>query len=353
MAEVAGLDQLLVNEFTEETEQYLNSLNLVQLFETLKLIQQKIEQNMQANSSLLIKTRRSYGLRSDRDNESEIIHQEKMLLFEAYEIIQLIRARLTNQQLTYRLYITAENAEGVSPSAQYIDVANAVDLFQYLGLNSKEISITASKVQAEIGNIEDKEKDSQRNWFEAKYATVLNLFRHPSDGTSPESFFVLKIPTVLPQPPHPREKKNGQNVVYTRGHIIEALDAVYRQHYSLISESDQPSESEFINLFGHELGYDNVSGFKGGDTGMVQIKANAARLMRYTTIMNAISRVLIVYNLIANPGSKGLLMSEISQKIHRLYSNSRAKNEVSKISDKMIDDFVNKILSELNPVDNN
>ena len=105
MAEIAGLDQLLVNEFTEETEKYLKSLNLLQLFKTLKFIQQKIEQNMQTNSSLLIKTRKSYNLRSDRDNESEIIYQEKMLLFKAYEIIQLIRTRLTNQQLTYRLYV--------------------------------------------------------------------------------------------------------------------------------------------------------------------------------------------------------------------------------------------------------
>ena len=29
MAEIAGLDQLLVNEFTEETEKYLKSLNLL------------------------------------------------------------------------------------------------------------------------------------------------------------------------------------------------------------------------------------------------------------------------------------------------------------------------------------
>ena len=132
MAEIAGLDQLLVNEFTEETEKYLKSLNLLQLFKTLKFIQQKIEQNMQTNSSLLIKTRKSYNLRSDRDNESEIIYQEKMLLFKAYEIIQLIRTRLTNQQLTYRLYVTTEGGEEVSPSAQYIDVDNAVDLFQFL-----------------------------------------------------------------------------------------------------------------------------------------------------------------------------------------------------------------------------
>lgn len=346
MAEIVGLDPLLVNEFTKETEEYLNSLNLVQLFETLKLIQLKIQQNMQANSSLLVKTGRSYNLRSGRDNESEIIRQEKMLLFEAYEIIQMIRTRLTGQRLDYRLYITADG-EGVNATARYIDVANAVDLFQYIGLNSKEISITASRVQAEIKRRENIPQNYQQQWFEAKYATVLNHFRHPGYGEGKETFFVLKIPTVFPQPPHPRKKSNNQNVVYTRGHIIEALDSTYRQYYSPLLEPNQSSDSEFITLFGHELGYDSVSGFKGGDIAMTQIKANAARLMRYTSIMNAINKILIIYNLIATPGNKGILMSTISKKIHQLYSNSRAKNETSKVSDEMIEKFVDRILSEL------
>lgn len=346
MAEIVGLEPLLVNEFTKETEQYLNSLNLIQLFNTLKLIQLKIQQNMQANSSLLIKTGRSYNLRSGRDDESEIIRQEKMLLFEAYEIIQIIRMKLTGQHLNYRLYITTDG-DDVNATAQYIDIANTVDLFQYLGLNSKEISITASKVQAEIKKRENIPQDYQRQWFEAKYATVLNYFRHPDNGEQKETFFVLKIPTVFPQPPHPRKKSNNQNVVYTRGHIIEALDSTYRQYYSPLLEPNQSDESEFITLFGQELGYDNVSGFKGGDIAMTQIKANKARLMRYTSIMNAINKILVIYDLIANPSSKGILMSVISKKIHQLYSNSRARNEVSKISDTMIDNFVNKILTEL------
>lgn len=345
--ESIGLDKLISDTFTAETEAYLNSLNLYELFETLRLIKNKIEQNINANSSLLVKTSRSYNLRSDRDNESEIIKTEKLLLFEAYEIIQIIRQRLTGQKLDYRLYITSEGEDGVSATAEYIDVANAVDLFQFIGLNSKEISITASKVQAEITKIKNKNPNYYSGWFENKYATVLRHFRHPEDGEGKETFFVLKIPTVFPNPPQPRKKPgSNQNVVYTRGHIIEALDSVYRSKYSPLLEK-QESDSLFIKFFGEELGYDNVSGFKGGDNQMTQIKANSARLMRYTSIMNAINKVLVIYNLIANPGNKGIVMSEISKKIKTFYSNSRAKNEISKVSDKMIEQFVDQLLANL------
>jgi thiaminase len=80
---------------------------------------------------------------------------------------------------------------------------------------------------------------------------------------------------------------------------------------------------------------------------MTQIKANAARLMRYTSIMIAINKCLVVYNLIANPGSRGIVKEEIYKKINNLYSNSRARNEMTRVTNQMIDSFVDKLLAEL------
>lgn len=268
-----------------------------------------------------------------------------MLLFEAYEIIQIIRERLTGKKLDYRLFITTEGGEGINPTAQYIDIQSGAELFQYLGLNSKEISITASKVNAEIKKINVSD-NYQRNWFETKYATVLSQFRHPDNGEAKETFFVIKIPTALPNPPQPRKKRNNSNVVYTRGHIIEALDSVYRQYYSPIT-GDNRADSELITLFGQELGYDSVSGFKGGDNAMTQIKANSARLMRYTSIMNAINNMLKIYNLIANPGQQGLVKTIIYDKINKMYSNSRAKNSINQVTNEMIDKFIDQLLKDI------
>lgn len=80
---------------------------------------------------------------------------------------------------------------------------------------------------------------------------------------------------------------------------------------------------------------------------MVQIKANSARLMRYSTIFNAINRALSVYDLIANPGKKGMAIKTIQKKIRTLYQDSTGKNEISKITDDIIDKFVDQITSEL------
>lgn len=83
---------------------------------------------------------------------------------------------------------------------------------------------------------------------------------------------------------------------------------------------------------------------------MVQIKANSSRLMRYSTIFNAINRALSVYDLIANPGKRGMAIKTIQKKIRVLYQDSSGKNKISKITDDIINNFINQITSEL--VDN-
>ena len=91
------------------------------------------------------------------------------------------------------------------------------------------------------------------------------------------------------------------------------------------------------------LSYDSVSGFKGGDDKMLQIKANSARLMRYTSIMNAINQVLNIRAAIASGQDK----PEVARMVRDLYENSGANNSVNQITDEQIDKIVNDLMKNL------
>jgi len=53
------------------------------------------------------------------------------------------------------------------------------------------------------------------------------------------------------------------------------------------------------------LKLDSKKGFKGGDVGLMQVKANQARLMRYNTIKNTCNELLQALDLLQKNKAKG------------------------------------------------
>lgn len=320
----------IVSAFTSETWDELQSINYTALFARLQAIQNQIQINMAMSQSMLVKMKRSLKLNPDRDNSSDTVANEKKLLFEAYEIIQAIRQKMTGQILTYRLYVTADDGS----SARYVDIG-AKNLENFLSFNSKEISIATGVVKKYA---EETPEESAASFLNRKYSMVMSHFRHPDTGTGKDNLYLIN-------PPAPPDKvykgATKVEVVFTRGHIIEALDAVVMKFQNQLDDIED--DNTLLREFSARLKYDTVSGFKGGDNDMTQIKANAARLMRYTTIMNAIGKVLNIYNLIQSGGES----TKIQKEVRKMFADSGAKNTVNEIADEIIDKFVDKIISEL------
>lgn len=320
----------IISAFTADTWDELSSTEYSALFARLQVIQSQIQTNMAMSQSMLIKMKRSLKLNPDRDNSSDIVANEKKILFEAYEIIQAIRQKMTGQVLTYRLYVTADDGSG----ARYIDVG-AKNLESFLSFNSKEISIATGVIKK---HIEDMPEDTPASFLNKKYSMVMSHFRHPDTGTGKDTLYLINSP---PPPEKVYKGSTKTEVVFTRGHIIEALDAVVTKYANQLDYLE--NDANLLREFSARLKYDSVSGFKGGDNDMTQIKANAARLMRYTSIMNAIGKVLNIYGLIKNGGDT----TKIRKEVRKMFADSGAKNTINEITDEIIDKFIDKILSEL------
>jgi hypothetical protein len=128
------------------------------------------------------------------------------------------------------------------------------------------------------------------------YKDVMGYMTNPSGMKS--TFF---IPTDENERTY-RKNKQGENMIvtYNRGHIIEAVDKIMVSKGVDDIDKGLPFNDK---IFYKYLKGDTVSGFKGGDTyseaanGAIvqtQLKANAARLMRYSSIVNALNSVITI-----------------------------------------------------------
>lgn len=248
--------------------------------------------------------------------------QQRQLLFEAYEKIQLLRQYLTGEVLVYNLYIaTDKEIKKISIPGDQLD--------KYFSLTKKEITLRQSAVKAAWKESEEAIK-LQKQWKE-----VIKRFRHPKKGEGYESFWIYTGKNILrhrdANPPPPRA---GSAQVFNLGHIIEAVDQANMQI---------PPQNNFFNLFEEALEYDSISGFKGGDNGMIQVKANQARLMRYSSIMNALDAICSLQDNFSNP-------TEAMKTISDVYFSSNISSEVSTRIQKFIEEKGEELVAPLENV---
>lgn len=281
----------IIKNLATQTQQEL--LRILPLMERLERIKSKIKVE-ELNNNKIKKT------------------ENRQALFEAYEIIQKIRFLLTNEELMYHLYVVTQD------SAQGIEIGSA-RLGEFIGYEQSQIRIIESKVKAALQ--ETKLKIKSADLFQAHYQQILNSMKRET-----RSYTVWR-PSEKDRNRYNLYQKKGNQVpqVYNQGHIVEALDAV-----------DQNNRL-WRHLFFKELQLDSVSGFKGGDNAMIQVKANHARLMRYSTIINGIDKVLQIKENIQNKKYAETLIKDL------FFSNASINQQV----EEKIDNFITKLENEL------
>lgn len=329
--------QLIIEQFTEESWNHLTEITFSALFQRLEVIKTKITQEHQNGKIQMFtfegRSKAENAFQYARLNTRKSAQSDRELLYEAYEIIQAIREKMTGEVLTYRLFITTTDHQVKS-----IDVG-ARDLKSVLSLTGKEIDISVSKLKVYMEA--DKNKQRVDTSLTEKYR---QLMPSSSGGYFEKAGNFWRVPSRS-APPLKMHKKpppnDSQYVVYTKGHIIEALNKAMTKYLAQVELGEEADP--FISSFADMLSYDSVSGFKGGDDKMLQIKANSARLMRYTSIMNAINQVLNIRLAIASGKEK----SDIRHMVRELYENSGANNSINQITDQQIDKIVDDLMKNL------
>lgn len=297
-------DQDIIKGFQEEfQEQGIDKMKVAATFSQLQSIRmQIIALNTTTN---MFTSLRATGGKTNVFDEGRILTKsgsqddkiQRALLFQAYELIQKLREYLTGEVLTYHLYVTTQGESGYS--IKQISVPGD-QLINYFTAGKRQIAMRIGAVKKAYDQMKDVEKASklQKHWED-----VMSLFKNPQKGTYKNTVWIYQpkeIERSIEPPPV------GSAQVFNLGHIVEAVD---------IANSQIPPEDNFLSLFEAALEYDSVSGFKGGDNQMIQVKANSARLMRYSSIMNALDSVIDIQNSLNN-------FSEAMKKIRELYYSS-------------------------------
>ena len=314
----------------QQTYDAISQLNITGLFSNLKAIRSNLIQEESVLAKMAdAQFRATTGMKIEK-------MESRKNLFAAYETLQQIRFKITGQELNYRLYIT-----GPDNTARGLEIG-AANLEQFVSFHGKAIDIAVGKVRAEL----DKEASTfQRYDMTMWYKDAMGYMRKPSGMKS--TFFIQTDNNEWTY----RKNKQGEKMIvtYNRGHIIEAVDKI------MVSKSvDDIDKGLPFNdkIFYKYLKGDSVSGFKGGDTHseaangaivQTQLKANAARLMRYSSIVNALNSVIAIGDQLEGLRSGGS-RSEVAAAIKNMYSDDSGK--ISAISDDMIDKFIDKFLDE-------
>lgn len=262
------------------------------------------------------------------------LEQEKKLLFQAYEKIQNIRTALTGQELSYRLYATDPNNNG---QLGFIDV-KANELEKFIKFSDKELSISQNKVLKAIRE----NKNSQQ-----ELKTVSNLYQRITDSEIGKMSIVNS--SIQGYSGTYYMFNDGHGKKYTRGHIIEEIDKMIfsgttSKMAGMSGQDIINFENNAFNKF-NSISRDSISGFKGGDNEMVQIKANSARLMRYTSIMYTIDQLLEVgYRMEHAQGFND--RDRIIDQLHQIFSDTSGKNKKNSFSNKDFDNWASNMAED-------
>lgn len=207
--------------------------------------------------------------------------QQRELLFEAYELIQKFRFYLTSEKLSYRFYIATGD------SLTYIDVDSS-NLEDYVSFGDKrELKIVESRIKKEIAK-QTKPSEDQKTMNE-KWKDFLSKFKKKKQRNN--NWYIyrdekIKRYQVTDKTYNKNLPKPKSEAVFNLGKIAEAFDIAY------YIDNKNPQISTFLTY----LKGDSESAFTGGDRGMIQLKANQARLMRFSSIMNGINKVLFIFD---------------------------------------------------------
>lgn len=214
----------------------------------------------------------------------------------AYAFVMNFRTALlgSSEEISYRLYVRGEDINTVR-----VYNLKEKDFLKYVERSGNSLRLKRS-LDAIDASYQDKRAEKL---FEMHFANISNSLRHVSgnnfvapidkvsDITTQYNGHLYWQKSATKKGPHPYTPKK-----FNRGWIYQAFEATIQKLYETGEEQITPEQFR-KEYFLHQLKFDNVVGFKGGDVGLNQIKSNMANLIDITTLI----KYLLIIEDILNP----------------------------------------------------
>lgn len=284
---------------------------------------------------------------------------KELYLKEAYKKIMEFRTYLLGQNnaIQYRLYIKGDKNEDLT------DV-------QIVNINEQQLMtvVNRDRTSLRLKQNLDAVKDEQYNDFKRQQVfnkhmgNIARGLEHPSRSST--NYVVTQdvikryatahktgadgnaLAIGLPNLAYQEDTKTGKSAytlkLFNRGWIYQAFDATVEDF------DEQKRDLEIITLdefhkkyFTESLNYDNVVGFKGGDVGLAQIKANMAALMSKTTLVKYLKIIQDALNMKIRGESAS--MEELSKYLVSQFKETDIDSTVEKYVTKQLENLFAKL----------
>lgn len=260
---------------------------------------------------------------------------EKKILFQAYQIIQEIRVKITGQPLKYQIYVIDNTVtdEGKKKQEMKTIELGEADLEEFISFgNSTEFTFLTSKLKAaiaEVGQTESTIKKYNVQDVTEEFENALGFLTQKDLESQ-------------------RYYKGEEVVSYNQGHIVEALERMR------VNDIVLEKESFYRSLF-----RDNVPGFHSGDVQKIekemvkviqfQVKLQNARLARYKTIILAMNKFIKLGDDMLKATGDEKAIKKIENQLKKMYAPKKGQVEdaSSTITQTAIDNFIDSFYKSI------
>ena len=223
--------------------------------------------------------------------------RKQALLAKGYILIMEFRHYLFDEEINYRYYIKADGDTSAYEKA--VEFTES-DISKYMKFRKDKIIFNESKLkQSDINEA----YSNFINYYSNLYMIPdVNDYMRLIKGTKQPGRIVRSniMNQYYSQNPKLRNLKTNRYQVFTRGHIIEAIDISTSQVLQNLDNNtineDVASITSLMTqyTFGQNLSYDNVAASAGADNNITKtsIKATGADLYDYYTIVSQLSDII-------------------------------------------------------------
>lgn len=255
------------------------TLNLIELRKELDYITKKVE--------LM-----SFGSKNNKYRIKNTSQEKRKLMAEAYLIIFKIREFLLNEKINYRYYFNASTSNGMVTGAKVIEFEED-ELLKYIKFGKQGIQIASHILKKQEGN------QQYQSLIDAHFTNLIAGIQNASGSYFKvvHSYIMNRYEQMNPGLRKQTGKGAGSYQVFTMGHVYEAIDIAFSEAI----EEKKIQDFSFIEraTYGKYLNYDSIAGTKGGDNAitMTQIKANAADVLDFTTILKDLEQLKNIFSI--------------------------------------------------------
>ena len=313
--EIRDIQSKISELFTEEVDGQIG----------MDIVSLKAEISSIINRMKFIEVYSSHSGKYKGSRISRMGRKKRELLAEAYLIIFKVREYLLNEAIDYRYYYNTDDGEAGVISFK------EEEILKYIKFGQFGLQILDSALKKQGKNTE------YQSLLDLHYTNLMNGLQKSASGGFylVHSAIMNKYGIMNPG----LRKKNNQPQVFTRGHIFEAMDIAFSEALQNNAISDFGAIEQAV--FGKYLSYDSIAATKGGDNPltMTQIKANAADVLDYTTIIKDLNEILNLLNLKSKEEIR-MSIEKIFMDKDKYQSLEAFNNAANNAVDKLLDDLI-------------